>query len=102
MVERYFDAFLYLANWGTRRLMFRLPRGVLDAEAAGLCCYTDAASVIETEDHLIVSLYADRDPDDDWEEPGGQLAAMVQARSELAAGDLRLLYLGWLLAVQSD
>lgn len=48
MVERYFDAFLYLANWGTRRLMFRLPRGVLDAEAAGLCCYTDAASVIET------------------------------------------------------
>jgi hypothetical protein len=27
MVERYFDAFLYLANWGTRRLMFRLPRG---------------------------------------------------------------------------
>jgi hypothetical protein len=35
-------------------------------------------------------------------EPGGQLAAMVQARSELAAGDLRLLYLGWLLAVQSD
>jgi hypothetical protein len=41
------------------------------------------------------------DPDDYWEEPGGQLAAMVQARSELTAGDLRLLYLGW-LAVQSD
>jgi hypothetical protein len=82
--------------------MFRLPRGVLDAEAAGLCCCTDAASVLETDDHLIVSLYADRDPDDDWAEPGGQLAAMVQARSELAAGDLRLLYLAWLLALQSD
>ena len=26
----------------------------------------------------------------------------MQARSDLAAGDLRLLYLGWLLAVQSD
>jgi hypothetical protein len=102
MMARYFDAFLYLANWGTRQLMFRLPRGVLDEETAGLYCYTDAASVIETADHLIVSLYADRDPDDYWEEPGGQLAAMVQARSELAAGDLRLLYLGWLLAVQSD
>ena len=30
LVERYFDAFLYLANWGTRRLTFRLP-----AEAFG-------------------------------------------------------------------
>ncbi|MGH3258829.1 MAG: hypothetical protein ACRDOU_26100 [Streptosporangiaceae bacterium] len=102
MVERYFDAFLYLANWGTRRLMFRLPCGVLDSEAAGQYCYTDTASLSETGSHLILSLYADREPDDYWEEPGGQLAAMVQARSELAAGDLRLLYLAWLLALQSD
>jgi hypothetical protein len=101
-MERYFDAFLYLANWGTRQLMFRLPREVLDAETVGLYCYTDAASLLETKDHLIVSLYADRDPDDYWEEAAGRLAAMVQARSDLAAGELRLLYLGWLLAVQSD
>jgi hypothetical protein len=102
MVERYFDAFLYLANWGTRRLMFRLPRGVLDSETAGQYCDTDTASLIETGSHVILSLYVDREPDDYWEEPGGQLAAMVQARSELAAGDLRLLYLAWLLALQSD
>jgi hypothetical protein len=101
MVERYFDAFLYLANWGTRRLMFRLPRRVLDAETAEQYCHTDTASIIETDSHLILSLYLDRDPDDYWDEPGGQLAAMVQARSELAAGDLRLLYLAWLLALQS-
>jgi hypothetical protein len=102
MMERYFDAFLYLANWGTRQLMFRLPRGVLDSQTAEQYCYTDAMSFARTADHSIVSLYADRDPDDFWEETGGQLAAMVQARSELAAGDLRLLYLGWLLAIQSD
>jgi hypothetical protein len=71
-------------------------------ETADLYCYTDAASLIETKDHLIVSLYADRDPDDYWDETHGELGTMVQARSELAAGDLRLLYLGWLLAVQSD
>jgi hypothetical protein len=53
MVERYFDAFLYLANWGTRRLMFRLPRGVLDSQAAGQYCCTDTASLIETGSHLI-------------------------------------------------
>jgi len=102
MMERYFDAFLYLANWGTRQLMFRLPREVLNAETADSYCYTDAASLLETKEHLIVSLYADRDPDDYWEAADGRLAAIVQARSDLAAGDLRLLYLGWLLAVQSD
>ncbi len=42
-MERYFDAFLYLANWGTRRLMFRLPRALLDAEVARRYCHTDAA-----------------------------------------------------------
>jgi len=102
MMERYFDAFLYLANWGTRQVMFRLPRGVLDAETARQYCYTDTASLTETSSHLILSLYVDREPDDYWDEPGGQLAAMVQARSELAAGDLRLPYLAWLLALQSD
>ncbi len=102
MVEHYFDAFLYLANWGTRRLMFRLPRGVLDPETAAQYCYTDTASLTEAGSHLILSLYVDREPDDYWDGPGGQLAAMVQARSELAAGDLRLLYLAWLLALQSD
>jgi hypothetical protein len=102
LMERYFDAFLYLANWGTRRLMFRLPRGVLDSKTAERYCYTDTASLIETGSHLILSLYVDREPDDYWDQPGGQLTAMVQARAELAAGDLRLLYLAWLLALQSD
>ena len=103
MVKRYFDAFLYLANWGTRQVMFRLPRGTLDPEAARHYCCTDTASLMETDSHLILNLYIDQEEADDyWDEPGGQLAAMVQARSELAAGDLRLLYLAWLLALQSD
>ena len=100
LMERYFDAFLYLANWGTRRLMFRFPRALLDAEVARQYCHTDAASVIETSDHVIISLHLDRDPDNYWVEADDRLGPMVQARSDLAAGDLRLLYLGWLLGAQ--
>lgn len=100
LMERYFDAFCYLANWGTRRLMFRLPRALLDADVARRYCHTDAASVIETSDHVIISLHLDRDPDDYWVEADDRLGPMVQARSDLAVGDLRLLYLGWLLGVQ--
>ncbi|GAA2213820.1 hypothetical protein GCM10009850_092830 [Nonomuraea monospora] len=34
MVERYYDAHLYLANWGTHRIMLRLPKAVLDPKQA--------------------------------------------------------------------
>ena len=100
LMERYFDAFCYLANWGTRRLMFRLPKTVLDAQTARRYCHSDAASVTETADHVIIDLCLERDPDDEWLEGSGLLAGMVQARSDLAAGDLRLLYLAWLLGIQ--
>src|SRR5947209_2732259 len=33
LMEKYFDAFFYVANWGTRRLMLRLPRGLVDLAA---------------------------------------------------------------------
>ena len=102
MMASYFDAFLYLANWGTRHLMFRVPRAALDTEYAEQYCYTDAASLIETDDHLIISLYADRDPDDSWDETAGELGGMVAARSELLGGDHRLLYLAWLMGIQWD
>ena len=30
MMERYYDAHLYLTNWGTHRIMLRMPRDLLD------------------------------------------------------------------------
>jgi hypothetical protein len=103
MTERYFDAFMYWANFGTRQLMLRLPRGTLTTEAVKPFVSTEAFSVIETGSYVILSFQADRDPDG-WEdeEPEGELADIAQVRSELAAGDLRPLYLGWLLALQTD
>ena len=38
LVERYFDAHLYLANWGTRRVMFRLPQSLLALDSAEEYC----------------------------------------------------------------
>ncbi len=102
MMASYFDAFLYLANWDTRHLMFRVPKGALDTGHTEQYCYTDAASLIETGDHPIISLYADREPDDYWDETAGELGSMVAARSELLAGDHRLLYLAWLMGIQWD
>lgn len=101
LLEEYFDAYLYAANWGTRELAFRLPRALLDAETARRYCDEEyRAWVTETAEHVIVRFRWDDDEGDDWIEGQELLDPLLDARGELAAGDLRLLYLGWLLKVQ--
>ncbi|WP_226358320.1 MULTISPECIES: hypothetical protein [unclassified Pseudonocardia] len=99
LMERYYDAHLYFANWGSRTLMLRLPLGVLDIEVVQSHLVDSLVSVWETAEHLILSLHSDDEnaeffgPDDLY-----TLAGLVGLRAELAAGDLRPLYLGWLAA----
>ncbi|HET9081638.1 MAG TPA: hypothetical protein VFO01_14150 [Trebonia sp.] len=101
LLEEHFDAYLYAANWGTRELAFRLPRALLDAQTARQYCDEEyRVWVAETAEHVIVRFRSDDDEADDWIEGEGLLDPLLEARSELAAGDLRLLYLGWLLKVQ--
>ncbi|WP_436528912.1 hypothetical protein [Actinoplanes sp. HUAS TT8] len=101
-MERYFDAHLYLANWGTRRIMFRLPRTVLDPATASRFCVGDSAVSSATRTHVVLDLRSeDEDGDEEWWDEEGRLAAIVPARAELAGGDRRLLYLAWLLCVQN-
>jgi hypothetical protein len=38
LMERYYDAFLYLANWVTHWLSFRVPSRLLDLPTAELYC----------------------------------------------------------------
>lgn len=101
LLEEYFDAYLYAANWGTRELGFRLPRALLDAQTARRYCAKEyRAWVTETAEHVIIRFRWDDDEGDDWIEGDGLLDPLLAARGELAAGDTRLLYLGWLLTVQ--
>ncbi len=53
-------------------------------------------------DHVVLTYNLEEEPGDDWEEGAGQLAALVPVRAELARGDRRALYLGWLLAAQHE
>lgn len=100
-MEKYFDAFLYLANWGTRELMFRLPSRLLSLETVRPYCGGDSASVREKAGNIILSFYSEDEEGDDWVEGDGFLSSLISMRAELIRGDLRPLYLGWLLAVQA-
>ena len=101
LMERYFDAHLYLANWGTHRLMLRWPRALLDLQTAQGYCAADSADAWATDTHVIVALTSENEGGD-WEEDGeGLLASLVSVRGEVASGDRRALYLAWLLCAQS-
>ncbi|MFG3604305.1 hypothetical protein [Micromonospora chersina] len=104
LMERYFDAHLYLANWGTRRLMLRLPKHLLDPAIVAQYCQGDSASAWTAGTHLIIDLHdEDEDGTDEWDLDGhGLLASIIPVRAGLAAGDQRLLYLAWLRCVQSE
>jgi hypothetical protein len=101
MVERYFDAFLYDSNFGTRQVMFRLPARLLDAGTADQYCYTDMVRTWEHGSHVIVDITLNEDGGWDFDEDSETwLSSIIPARAGLASGDLRLLYLAWLLAAQ--
>jgi hypothetical protein len=103
-MEQWFDLHLYLTNWGSRRLMMRLPGHLLDREAlAPFLREIDWAELWPSGDNLIVDLFWDEgEPGDEWDDGSGWLAALAPLRAEVVAGDLRLFYLVWLTAVQEE
>jgi hypothetical protein len=98
MMQRYYDAHLYLANWGTHRVMLRLPRTLLSPETAGQYAVDGHVDVMTTPESVILDLFS-QDESGEWEEGAeDSLSAIAGVRAELAAGDLRALYLAWLSA----
>jgi hypothetical protein len=101
-MEKYFDAFLYLANWGTRIVKLRLPSKVLPLDIVRQYCAGDSAEATEKDGKVVVSLDSEEEPGGEWEDGAGWLAGILPVRAELARGDLRALYLGWLVSVQAE
>ncbi len=103
-MAKYFDAFLYMANWGTHRLMLRLPGLLLPLKSVRCYCTGETLSARAAGKHLILDFRSDNEGSDgDWiEDDNDRLSLLVPIRSELAAGDLRALYIAWLGAVQNE
>jgi len=99
-MEKYFDAFVYLANWGTYILKLRLSSSLLGAGSAKK--YLGGAWVKEKLGKVVLSFVSeDEEGDGDWVEGQGHLSSMISVRADLARGDWRALYLGWLMRAQA-
>jgi hypothetical protein len=103
LMENWFDLHLYLANWGSRRLMIRWParlvdRNLLDAFLGEV----DGAELRRAGQNLILDIGFDEVESEDWDDGSGWLAALAPLRANVLGGDLRLFYLLWLSAVEAD
>ena len=103
LMERWFDLHLYLTNWGSRRLMIRLPKRLVDRRFLdAFLGEVDCAALSVSGENLIVDISCDEVEFEDWDDGSGWLAALAPLRSEVLAGDLRMFYLLWLAAVQAE
>lgn len=96
-----FDMMLYVSNWGTQRLVFRLPKTLIDIETLQDYFISDEIDHRQQGSYLMLDLCFDDDEGGgDWIEGEGLLDDMLSLREELMQGDYRVLYLAWLKAAE--
>ncbi len=102
VLARYFDALLYLSNWGTRRLMFRFPRALIPRRQVERYCTEDWMTFEDAGDFVLLDLRGDEEGTGFWVEGEGKLSPLIPLREDILKGDYRMLYLGWLKAAQME
>ncbi len=101
-MEKYFDAFLYVANWGTREFILRLPRNALRRDTVRRYLGGEMASARWRDAFVLLAFSSESESGDDWDDDGsGWLSSLTPIRADLVSGDLRSLYLAWLHRVQA-
>ena len=108
VMTHFFDAMLYIANWGTKRLMFRFPRSLVDEKAmkayAIVPQYGESYVDFYTKgDVIILDINSNDEEGLGWvEEEDYQLNDFIFLREQIINGDYRSLFLAWLKAAQEE
>jgi hypothetical protein len=105
ILAQYYDALLYLTNWGSRELMFRFPRDLVDLNQ--LQSYdvettdypSDVITISSHGEYAILDIRLDAEQGLGWIEGEGGLGTLLELREALLRGDLRVLYLAWLKGI---
>jgi hypothetical protein len=95
---KYFDAYFYLANWGSLRLMFRFPKGLLDEADVVPYCIDEFITFDTIGKYQVLDLDFSPEEGEGWMEAEAGLSHFIRLRTDLLEGDYRLLYLAWLKA----
>ncbi|MFF1713112.1 hypothetical protein [Streptomyces sp. NPDC058268] len=116
LMEQYYDAHLYFANWGYRKVILRWPAEQLPLHVAEQYCTGASADARQHGGHVLITLVSDDEDGeledfndlfdfDDYEDTDREeqwLPSIAEARRDVAAGDVRLLYLAWLHCLNNN
>jgi len=105
LMQRFFDAHVYVANWMTAIFMVRVPIEAIAKETAEAMAmsYTLEFKAIKT--HWIIAWRLEESENYDrfgMEDGRGWMARLAPVRDELLQGDMRSLYIGWLAAATGE
>ena len=101
VVEQYFDAMFYIANWGTRRLILKIPNDLIDKKKVKQYC-VEGLEVYQNKSVTLIDIYLDDENNTEWIEGDGMLSSLISLRDDIIAGDYRCLYLIWLKVSTED
>ena len=99
LMESYYDAHVYVSNFGTVTLMLRLPRIALPDETLAEYATDEGLAWWATDEHTILEWRRDEDPFDEWMDGEKWMDRLLPLRDELVRGDYRSLYIGWLASL---
>ena len=103
ILAQYYDAYFYIANWGSVCLAFRFPKELIDTKQLAPYWVGDVLTWRTVGEYLIIEFHWDEEEGyTDWIEGEGYLDGMLSLRDALIAQDYRVLYLAWLSALDSD
>jgi hypothetical protein len=102
LMQQYFDAHLYVANWGTNTVAFRLPRSLVDVTAFKPYFDGEFNELTVKDDYVVAFFRSELEGGEGWIEGSGMIEDLLPLREELLAGDLRALYIAWLSAVTAE
>ncbi len=102
LLAQYYDAAIYLANWGSRQLMFRFPKTLIDLKQVKPYCVEDNVSFSTVGNYVVLNIELSEEEGGDWIEGEGFLDKLIGLREDILNQDYRVLYLAWLKALELE
>lgn len=109
VLERYFDVFTYIANWGDQRLAFRFDSDAVDVNQLRAFAQLDCITVEPKRDSIIFNCWFTEnyveysffdESDHFYDGHSVSTSAFTSFHTDIVEGDLRSIYLLWLRAVE--